>query len=54
MTEHEIELQAERAMDRLDRQLLRNELSQAEYDAAVRSLDAETEARLAHRFGVRN
>ena len=34
-----IERQAERAMDRLDARLMRGELMQSDYDAAVRQLD---------------
>lgn len=47
MTEHQIELLAERAMDALDRSLLRGDLTQREYDDAVRSLDKATQAKLA-------
>lgn len=39
MTDEQIERIAEHAMDALDRRLMRNELTQAEYDAEVRKLD---------------
>jgi hypothetical protein len=39
MTEDQIERQVERAMDRLDARLMRGELSQAEYDREVSTLD---------------
>lgn len=39
MTEQQIEERAERLMDSLDRRLLAGEISQAEYDEAVKSLD---------------
>lgn len=44
LTEDQIEARAERAMDRLDRRLLAGELSQADYDREVRSLDKATQA----------
>lgn len=44
MTEDQIEARAERAMDGLDRRLMRGDLSQAEYDREVISLDKATQA----------
>jgi hypothetical protein len=38
MTEDQIEQAVERAMDRLDRQLMNGSLSQEEYDTEVKSL----------------
>ena len=38
MTEQQVELAVERAMDALDRRLMDNSLTQAEYDAEVRKL----------------
>lgn len=38
MTEEQIELAVERAMDALDRRLMSSALTQAEYDAEVRKL----------------
>jgi hypothetical protein len=47
MTEDQIERQVERAMDRLDAQLLSGKLTQAEYDREVSTLDkwAQQQAR---------
>lgn len=42
MTEEQIERIAERDMDRLDRQLMASSISQAEYDAEVKAIDAWT------------
>ena len=39
MTESQIELHVERAIDRLDRQLMRNEISQTDYDREVSIVD---------------
>lgn len=39
MSEEQIEREAERRMDRLDKHLLQGHLRQAEYDAAVDELD---------------
>ena len=48
MTEHEIEIRAERAMDRLDRQLLSNQIQQAQYDRDIVSLDKWAEQQYQH------
>lgn len=42
-TEDQIERDAERRMDRLDSRLLSGAISQADYDVAVRALDADTQ-----------
>jgi hypothetical protein len=42
MTEHQIEIIAERRMDRLDEQFLKGTLSQEEYDKAVREIEIWT------------
>jgi len=42
--EQRIERQAEREMNALDRRLVSGSLTQADYDAEVRALDARTEA----------
>lgn len=42
-TEEEIEGLAERRMDRLDEQLMTDRLTQEQYDAQVRELNAEME-----------
>ena len=42
-TEEEIEGLAERRMDRLDEQLMTDRLTQEQYDAQVRELNAEIE-----------
>jgi hypothetical protein len=46
MTEDMIETVAEKAMDRLDRQLLSGDLTQADYDRTVKSLDDWVRSRL--------
>ena len=46
MTEEQIELAVERAMDRLDRQLMAGIIDQDQYDEAVRDLDAWAESRM--------
>jgi hypothetical protein len=43
MTEHEIELRVERAMDALDRRLMNGSISQVQYDLKVKELDAWAE-----------
>ena len=48
MTEHEIKIRAERAMDRLDRQLLSNQIQQAQYDREIVSLDKWAEQQYQH------
>lgn len=42
-TEEEIEGLAERRIDRLDERLMSNQLTQAEYDAAMQRLNEEIE-----------
>jgi hypothetical protein len=42
-TEEEIEGLAERRIDRLDEKLMSNQLTQAEYDAAMQRLNKEIE-----------
>ena len=42
-TEEEIEGLAERRIDRLDERLMSNQLTQAEYDAAMQCLNEEIE-----------
>ena len=42
MTEDEIERAAERAIDRLDRQLMRGELTQEQYDREIGIVDSWT------------
>ena len=49
MTERQIETKVERMMDHLDRLLMAGELSQENYDAAVRDLDAWATLKLAER-----
>jgi hypothetical protein len=46
MTEAEIERKAERVMDHLDRLLLAGDMSQKNYDAAVRDLEVWVQLRL--------
>lgn len=48
MTEHEIEMLAERAMDRLDRQLLSNQIQQEQYDRDIVALDKWAEQEYQH------
>ena len=47
-TEEEIESLAERRMDRLDEQLMTDRLTQEQYDAQVRELNAEIEKLYRH------
>jgi hypothetical protein len=49
MTEEQIERHIERAMDSLDRQLMRGDLSQADYNKAARELNNWAEAQYAAR-----
>ena len=44
--EHKIEIQHERAVDRLDQKYMEGLLSDEEYQMAMESLDAKTEALL--------
>jgi len=44
LTPAQIERRAELAMDALDRRLMAGTISQPDYDAAVKKLDAETDA----------
>ena len=48
LTEYEIEIRAERAMDRLDRQLLSNQIQQEQYDRDIVSLDKWAEQQYQH------
>jgi hypothetical protein len=48
LTEHEIEMFAERAMDRLDKQLLSNQIQQEQYDRDIVSLDKWAEQQYQH------
>lgn len=42
MTEHQIEIIAERRMDRLDEQLLKGSMTQEEYNKAVQEIEKWT------------
>ncbi|HUY05049.1 MAG TPA: hypothetical protein VMV33_17365 [Rhodocyclaceae bacterium] len=44
MTEEQIERLAERQMDRLDQRLIEGELTQPQYDAAVRQMNRDLNA----------
>jgi len=48
LTEHEIEMFSERAMDRLDKQLLSNQIQQEQYDRDIVSLDKWAEQQYQH------
>ena len=48
LTEYEIEILAERAMDRLDKQLLSNQIQQAQYDREIVTLDKWAEQQYQH------
>jgi len=48
LTEHEIEMFAERAMNRLDKQLLSNQIQQEQYDREIVSLDKWAEQEYQH------
>ena len=43
LTENQIEHRAEKAIDRLDRQLLSNQITQAQYDRDLVAIDKWTE-----------
>jgi uncharacterized membrane protein len=43
MSEDQIERKVERAFDKLDARLLAGEISQSEYEAEVRKIDAEAQ-----------
>jgi hypothetical protein len=46
VNERSAELLAEREMDRLDRRLMRGEIHQGEYDAAVHAIDLRVKRRI--------
>jgi hypothetical protein len=48
MTESQIETQVEKAIDRLDRQLMRNEITQTDYDREVSIVDKWATQQLDH------
>lgn len=48
LTEYEIEMRAERAMDILDMQLLSNQIQQEQYDRDIVSLDKWAEQQYQH------
>ena len=49
MTEEEIERRVERSMDMIDRKLMAGTMSQAEYDQAVKDLNAWAERQYSKR-----
>jgi len=51
LTETEIEIRAERAMDRLDRHLMSNQITQEQYDRDIISLDKWAEQQYQHLKG---
>ena len=48
LSETEIETLAERAMDKLDKQLMSNQIDQAQYDREIVSLDKWAEQQYQH------
>jgi len=51
LTENQIEYRAEKAIDRLDRQLLSNQITQAQYDRDIVAIDKWAEQQYQHLKG---